>query len=87
MLSPPQQPRTTLLLCVCVPLCAPACVACVCVACLQAASAGGAWWSDYFKLLDESRFVHVTSLDFATLTALMPFWMDNDATARNWDKR
>lgn len=52
-----------------------------------AATAGSAVWLDYFKLLDESRFVHVTSLDFATLTALMPFWMDNDATARNWDKR
>ena len=53
----------------------------------QAATAGSAVWLDYFKLFDESRFVHVTSLDFATLTALMPFWMDNDATARNWDKR
>ncbi len=29
----------------------------------------------------------MTSLDFATLTALAPFWMENDAVGRNWDKR
>ncbi len=44
-------------------------------------------WLDYLKLFDESRLVHVTTLDFALCTALAPFWMDNDATARNWDKR
>ena len=31
--------------------------------------------------------VHVTSLDFATLTALAPFFMANDAEARDWKDR
>lgn len=50
-------------------------------------SATGAEWDAFGHLLDESRFVHVTSLDFLTLSALMPFWMNNDAAARGWDKR
>ncbi|KXZ48343.1 hypothetical protein GPECTOR_28g750 [Gonium pectorale] len=53
----------------------------------QAVTSDSAVWLDYMKLFDESRLVHVTSIDFATLTALAPFWMDNDATGRNWDKR
>jgi hypothetical protein len=31
--------------------------------------------------------VHVTSLDFMTLTALAPFWMYNDAEQRQWAQR
>jgi hypothetical protein len=31
--------------------------------------------------------VHVTTLDFMTLTALAPFWMQNDAEARKWGQR
>lgn len=53
----------------------------------QAATAGGAAWGDYLKLFDESRFIHVTSIDFAMLTALLPFWMGNDAQLRNWGPR
>ncbi|GLC40154.1 hypothetical protein PLESTB_000791900 [Pleodorina starrii] len=53
----------------------------------QAVTSSGDVWLDYLKLFDESRLVHVSSVDFATLTALAPFWMDNDATGRNWDKR
>jgi hypothetical protein len=33
------------------------------------------------------RFVHVTSIDFLTLTALVPFWMSNDAELRKWEPR
>ena len=51
------------------------------------ATAGPAAWSLYFNQFDESRFVHVTTLDFCTLTALCPFWLANDATARNWRYR
>ncbi len=29
----------------------------------------------------------MTSLDFMTLTALAPFWMYNDAEARQWEQR
>jgi hypothetical protein len=53
----------------------------------QALTSGGAIWLDYVKLFDESRLVHVTSLDFATLTTLAPFWMYNDAQGRNWEQR
>jgi hypothetical protein len=53
----------------------------------SAATAGGAAWQEYFRLLQESRLVHVTTLDFLTLTTLAPFWMDNDAQLRNWEGR
>jgi hypothetical protein len=53
----------------------------------QAATAGGAAWVEYGKLLEESRFVHVTTLDFLTLTCLAPFWMYNDAQLRQWGPR
>jgi len=56
------------------------------VLCLgQAATAGAAAWEEYSNLLQESRFVHVTTVDFLTLTTLAPFWMDNDATLRKWE--
>lgn len=44
-------------------------------------------WNAFFKLFDESRFVHVTSLDFCALTALTPFFMYTDAEKREWDAR
>lgn len=48
---------------------------------------GGASWVEYGHLIDESRLVHVTTLDFLCLTAFAPFWMLNDAEARNWEQR
>lgn len=53
----------------------------------QVATAGPAQWSEFSHLFDESRFTHVMSLDFLMLTTLAPFWMSNDATVRNWDKK
>ncbi|KAG2423688.1 hypothetical protein HXX76_015078 [Chlamydomonas incerta] len=53
----------------------------------MALTAGGDAWAEYFKLFDESRLVHVTTVDFATLTALAPFWMENDAAGRKWEQR
>lgn len=50
-----------------------------------AATAGKESWVEFFRLFDESRFVHVTSLDFLTLSALLPFWAANDAAARKFD--
>lgn len=44
-------------------------------------------WLGYLQFFDESRLIHATSIDFATLTALAPFWMYNDAAARNWEPR
>ncbi len=29
----------------------------------------------------------MTTLDFLTLTTLVPFWMSNDAEARKWEQR
>ncbi|EFN59243.1 hypothetical protein CHLNCDRAFT_138236 [Chlorella variabilis] len=56
------------------------------VACVgQAALAGAPQWNSYFKLLEESRFINVMTVDFLTLTALAPFWMANDAALRKWD--
>ncbi|KAG2487273.1 hypothetical protein HYH03_014114 [Edaphochlamys debaryana] len=52
-----------------------------------AATAGDYYWLDYLKLFDESRLVHVTTIDFATLTLLAPFWMELDASGRNWSQR
>jgi hypothetical protein len=31
--------------------------------------------------------VHVSTLDFALLTAAAPFWMSNDAQQRKWEGR
>ena len=53
----------------------------------SAATAGSSQWHDYFTLFWMSRFVHVTSIDFLTLSVLAPFWMDNDAKLRNWQGR
>ncbi|GIL53793.1 hypothetical protein Vafri_9425 [Volvox africanus] len=53
----------------------------------QAVTSSGDIWADYLKLFDESRLVHMNSIDLAILIALAPFWMENDAIGRNWDKR
>ena len=53
----------------------------------QAATAGGAAWSEFIGLLQSSRFTHVMTIDFLTLTTLAPFWMTNDAELRRWERR
>jgi hypothetical protein len=53
----------------------------------QAALAGPPAWQEYSKLFLESRFVHVTSADFAALCLFAPFWMWNDAEKRRWEDR
>jgi len=53
----------------------------------QAAAAPGQAWAQYIKLFDESRFVHVTTLDCGALTLFCPFWMWNDAQRRGWGAR
>ena len=40
--------------------------------------------AEFGHLFDESRLVHVSSLDFLTLSSLAPFWVANDAAARGW---
>ena len=53
----------------------------------QAATAGGQQWAAYSKLFDESRFCHVTTIDFLALTLSAPVWMWNDAEVRQWQNR
>lgn len=57
------------------------------LACVQALTAGGSVWLDYAKLFEESRLVHASTIDFALLTAFIPFWMSNDAELRQWGPR
>ena len=52
-----------------------------------ALTAGGPAWAEYSHLFDESKLVHVTSVDFCLLSAFAPFWMYNDAQLRNWEPR
>lgn len=49
-----------------------------------AATAGSAAWSEYGRLFDESRLVHVTTLDFLALSSFIPFWVSLDASSRRW---
>ena len=46
-----------------------------------AATADAAQWDTFGHLFQESRLVHVTSVDFLTLNLLAPFWVWNDAQA------
>lgn len=48
----------------------------------NAFSSGLASWDAFFRLFDESKFVHVTSLDFCALSALAPLFLWNDAQKR-----
>ena len=52
----------------------------------MAATAGEPSWKAYFELFGRSKLVHVTSVDFAILTASAPFWVFHDAERRKWDK-
>jgi len=52
-----------------------------------AASAGADGWLEFFALFNASKFTHVMTLDFFTLTSLAPFWIDHDARARGWRGR
>lgn len=50
-------------------------------------SASGAAWLDYIKLFDESRLVHISTIDLCVLATLCPYWMSNDAELRGWKDR
>lgn len=43
--------------------------------------------TDYLRLFDESRVVHVSSLDALALVSFSPYWMYNDAERRQWSSR
>lgn len=50
-------------------------------------SAGPGLWYQFGRLWEESRLVHVATLDFLVLTFATPFWMYNDATARRFKQQ
>ncbi|CAN8270592.1 unnamed protein product [Cochlearia groenlandica] len=39
---------------------------------------------EFYQYFRESKFIHVTSLDFCLLSAFAPFWVYNDMTTRKW---
>ncbi|XP_010514529.1 PREDICTED: uncharacterized protein LOC104790465 [Camelina sativa] len=41
-------------------------------------------WTEFYQYFRESKFIHVTSLDFCLLSAFAPFWVYNDMTSRKW---
>ncbi|ESQ37012.1 hypothetical protein EUTSA_v10002607mg [Eutrema salsugineum] len=41
-------------------------------------------WKEFCQYFRESKFIHVTSLDFCLLSAFAPFWVYNDMTTRKW---
>ncbi|KAL0008775.1 hypothetical protein SO802_010277 [Lithocarpus litseifolius] len=41
-------------------------------------------WKEFAQYFRESKFIHITSLDFTLLSAFAPFWVYNDMTARKW---
>ncbi|KAM0919141.1 hypothetical protein ACQ4PT_008400 [Festuca glaucescens] len=51
---------------------------------IYAGKAGGADWQEFFQYARESKFIHLTSIDFTLLSAFSPFWVYNDMTARRW---
>ncbi|KAJ8748165.1 hypothetical protein K2173_000573 [Erythroxylum novogranatense] len=51
---------------------------------LYAGLANGADWREFYQYVRESKFIHVTSLDFSLLSAFAPFWVYNDMTSRKW---
>lgn len=41
----------------------------------------------YLGLFDESKLVHISTIDCCILAALCPYWMWNDAELRDWKQR
>jgi len=51
---------------------------------ITAGLAGEAQWTEMFQYVRESKFIHVMSVDFLTLSTLAPFWVYNDMATRRW---
>ncbi|XVE72578.1 hypothetical protein DITRI_Ditri11bG0049500 [Diplodiscus trichospermus] len=41
-------------------------------------------WREFYQYFRESKFIHITTVDFTLLSAFAPFWVYNDMTARKW---
>lgn len=48
------------------------------------AALNGGEWKEFYQYFRESKFIHITCLDFTLLSAFGPFWVYNDMTARKW---
>ncbi|KAL2632233.1 hypothetical protein R1flu_016919 [Riccia fluitans] len=44
--------------------------------------AGADQWAEFSQYFRESRFIHVMTIDFVTLSTLCPFWVYNDLAVR-----
>ncbi|KAJ6802677.1 uncharacterized protein M6B38_191005 [Iris pallida] len=51
---------------------------------IYAVRATGDDWSEFYQYFRESKFIHLTCIDFSLLSAFAPFWVYNDMTARKW---
>lgn len=51
---------------------------------VTAALAGADQWTEMLQYVRESKFIHVMSVDFLTLSSLAPFWVYNDMATRRW---
>lgn len=51
---------------------------------IYAGLANGEVWNEFFQYFKESKFIHITCIDFTLLSTFAPFWVYNDMTARKW---
>ncbi|KAG1364312.1 hypothetical protein COCNU_11G011390 [Cocos nucifera] len=51
---------------------------------LYAGLANSDVWKEFYRYFRESKFIHITCIDFTLLSAFAPFWVYNDMTARRW---
>lgn len=51
---------------------------------IYAGLANGEVWKEFFQYFKESKFIHITCIDFTLLSTFAPFWVYNDMTARKW---
>ncbi|KAL7218424.1 hypothetical protein ACSBR2_011652 [Camellia fascicularis] len=51
---------------------------------IYAGLANGDVWKEFYQYFRESKFIHVTCIDFTLLSAFAPFWVYNDMTTRKW---
>ncbi|CAL9105448.1 unnamed protein product [Musa acuminata var. zebrina] len=51
---------------------------------IYAGLADGDVWEEFYQYFRESKFIHITCIDFSLFTAFSPFWVYNDMTARRW---
>ncbi|KAM7495298.1 hypothetical protein LguiB_029907 [Lonicera macranthoides] len=52
---------------------------------VYAGLAGDDAWLEFYQYFRESKFIHVTSIDFSLLSTFAPFWVYNDMSVRKCD--